>query len=57
MNKIRQSTRRKNASTNLKLFSYSVRGLKSKVDSLLESISEYQPVLIYLVETNLQKWE
>ena len=55
MNKIRQSTKRKNASTNLKLFSYSVRGLKSKVDSLLESISEYQPVLIYLVETNLQK--
>ena len=57
MNKIRQSTKRKNASTNFKLFSYSVRGLNSKVDSLLESISEYQPMLIYLVETNLQKWE
>ena len=55
MNKIRQSTKRKNASTNFKLFSYSVRGLNSKVDSLLESISEYQPMLIYLVETNLQK--
>ena len=35
----------------------SIRGLKSKVDSLMETISDYQPMLICLLQTHLQKEE
>ena len=43
---------------NFKVFFYqNVRELKSKEDSLMETISNYQPMLIRLVETHLQKEE
>ena len=45
----------KNALVNFKAFYQSVSGLKSKVDSLMETISDYQPMLILLVETHLEK--
>ena len=47
----------KNALTNFKVFYQNVRGLKSKVDSIIETISGYLPILICLVETHLQKEE
>ena len=43
----------KNALTNFKVFHQNVRGLKSKVDSLMGTITDYQPMLICLVETKL----
>ena len=43
----------KNALANSKVFYQNVRGLKSKVDSLMETITDYQPMLICLVETKL----
>ena len=43
----------KNALTNFKVFYQNVRGLKSKVDSLMGTITDYQPMLICLVETKL----
>ena len=55
--KTRQSKKVKNALTNFKVFYQNVRGLKSKVDSIMETISDYQPILICLVETNLKKEE
>ena len=47
----------KNALTNFKAFYQNVRGLKSKVVSIMERFSDYQPILICLVETHLQKEE
>ena len=41
-----------NALTNFKVFYQNIRGLKSKVDSIMETISDYQPILICLVETH-----
>ena len=38
-NKIRQSKKIKNALTNLKVFYQSVRGLKSKVDFIIELVT------------------
>ena len=35
-----------NALTNFKVFCQNVKGLKSKVDSIMETISEYQSMLI-----------
>ena len=35
----------KNALRNFKVFYQNVRGLKSKVDSIIETISDYQPIL------------
>ena len=55
--KTRQSKKTKNALTNFKVFYQNIRGLKSKVDSIMETISDYQPILICLVETHLQKEE
>ena len=46
-----------NAWTNFKVFYQNVRGLKSKADSIMETISDYQPILICLVKTHLQKEE
>ena len=53
--KTRRSKKIKNALTNFKVFYQNIRGLKSKVDSIMETISDYQPILICLVETHLQK--
>ena len=47
----------KSVSKNFQVFYQSVRWLKSKVDSLMETIRNYQPILIWLVETNLGKEE
>ena len=55
--KTRQSKKIKIALTNFKVFYQNVRGLKSKVDSIMETISDYQPILICLVKTHLQKEE
>ena len=53
--KTRRSKKIKNALTNFKVFYQNIRGLKSKVDSIMKAISDYQPILICLVETHLQK--
>ena len=53
--KTRRSKKIKNALINLKVFYQNIRGLKSKVDFIMETFSDYQPILIYLVETHLQK--
>ena len=55
--KTRRSNKMKNVITNFKVLYQNVRGLKSKIDSIMETISDYQPILIYLVKTRLQKEE
>ena len=55
--KTRRSKKIKNALTNFKVFYQNIGGLRSKVDSIMETISDYQPILICLVETHLQKEE
>ena len=55
--KTKRSKKIKNALTNFEVFQQNVRGLKSKVDYIMETISDYQPILICLVETHLQKEE
>ena len=55
MNKTRRSKKMKNALTSFKLFFQNVRGLKLKVNSLMETISDYQLMVICLVEAHLQK--
>ena len=40
-----------------KIYYQNVRGLKSKFDSLAETIDDYEPTLIRLVETHLSKEE
>ena len=55
--KARQSKKIKNALTNFNVFYQNVRGLKSKLDSTMETFSDYQPTLICLVEAQLQKEE
>ena len=55
--KTRQSKKIKNALTNFKVFYQNNGGLRSKVDSIMETVSDYQPILICLVETHLQKEE
>ena len=57
MKKTRQSKKVKNSLANFKVFYQNVRGLKSKVDSLMETTSNYQSMLICLVEAHLQKEE
>ena len=57
MKKTRQSKKVKNSLANFKVFYQNVRGLKSKVDSLMETTSNYQSVLICSVEAHLQKEE
>ena len=42
---------------NFKIYYQNVRGLKSKLDSLQERIDDYQPALVCIVETNMQKEE
>ena len=53
--KTRQSKKIKNALTNFKVLCQNIRELKSKVDSIMETISDFQPILTWLVETHLQK--
>ena len=49
--KTRWSKKIKNALKNFKVFYQNITGLKSKVDSIMETISDFQPILICLVET------
>ena len=44
MKKKRRTKSVKNAITNFKVFYQNVRGLKSKVDFLTETINDYQPM-------------
>ena len=53
MKKTRRSKKVKNALMNLKVFYQNVKGLKSR----METISDFQPMLICSVETHLQKKE
>ena len=46
MKKTKQPKKIKNSLTNFKVFDQNFRGLKSKVDSLMETIIDYQPMLI-----------
>ena len=55
--RVRRSKRIKNALKNFKIYYQNVRGLKSKLDSLQERIDDYQPALVCIVETNMQKEE
>ena len=41
--------------TNFKVFYQNARGLNSKIDPLMETVSDYQTMLICLIETHLQK--
>ena len=43
--KTRQSKKIKNALTNFKVLYQNIRELKSKVDSIMETISDFQPIL------------
>ena len=45
----------KNALRNFKVFYQNVRGLKSKVDSIIETISDYQPILYIQLKRNCKK--
>ena len=53
--KIRGSKKIKNRLRDLKIYYQNVRGLKSKTDSLAETIDDYEPTLICLIETHLSK--
>ena len=53
--RVRRSKRIKNALKNFKIYYQNVRGLKSKLDSLQEMIDDYQPALLCIVETHVQK--
>ena len=53
--RVRRSKRIKNALKNFKIYYQNVRGLKSKLDSLQEMIDDYQPALLCLGETHVQK--
>ena len=54
---IRRSKNIKNRHRDFKIYYQNVRGLKSKIDSLAETIDDYEPTLICLVETHLLKEE
>ena len=55
--RVRRSKRIKNALKIFKIYYQNVRGLKSKLDSLQDMIDDYQPSLICIVETDMQKEE
>ena len=55
--KIRRPKKIKNTLRKFKIYYQNVRGLKSKVDSLDETIEGYEPTLICLVEIHLTKEE
>ena len=54
---MRRSKRIKNALRNFEIYHQNVRELKSKLDSLQEMIDNYQPSLVCIVETHMQKKE
>ena len=54
---IRRSKNIKNRHRDFNIYYQNVRGLKSKIDSLAETIDDYEPTLICLVETHLSKEE
>ena len=58
-NKINQSIEQSNdiKMKKTRRFYQNARGLKSKVDSIMKAFSDYQPMLICLVETHLKKEE
>ena len=55
--RVRRSKRIKNALKNFKIYYQNIRGLKSKLDSQQEMIHDYQPALVCIVETHMQKEE
>ena len=55
--RVRRSKRIKNALRNFKIYYQNVGGLKSKLDLLQEMIDDYQPALVCIVETHMQKEE
>ena len=55
--KIRRPKKIKNTLRKFKIYYQNVRGLKSKVDSLDETIEGYEPTLICLLEIHLTKEE
>ena len=55
--KSRRSKKVKNTLRNFKVYYQNVKGLKSKIDSSAETIADYEPTLICLVETYLTKEE
>ena len=55
--RVRRSKRIKNALKSFKIYYQNVSGLKSKLDSLQEMIDDYQPALVGIVETHMQKEE
>ena len=55
--RVGRSKRIKNVLKNFKIYYQNVRGLKSKLDSLQEMIDDYQPALVCIVETHMQKEE
>ena len=55
--KITRSKKIKNRLRDFKIYYQNVRGLKSKIDSLAETIDDNEPTLICLVETRLSKDE
>ena len=50
MKKTSRSKKVRNTSPNFKVFYQNVKGLKSRVNSIIKIISNYQPILICLVE-------
>ena len=55
--KIRRSNKIKNTFRDFKIFYQNVRGLKSKIDSPDETINDWEPSMIYLVETHMSPEE
>ena len=55
--KVQEIKKDKKQTQRLQIYYENVRGLKSKIDSLAETIDDYEPALICLVETHLLKEE
>ena len=55
--KARRSKRIKNALKHFTIFYQSIRGIKSKVDSLTETLDDTNPTIICLIETHMLKEE
>ena len=53
--RVRRSKRIKTALKNFKIYYQNVRALKSKLDSLQQMIEDYQPALVCIVETHMQR--
>ena len=53
--KARRSKRIKNALKHFTIFYQNIRGIKSKVDSLTETVDDIIPTIICLVETHAKR--